>query len=75
MAKEFLVAPANACFKPKRILSFCEMTFAALVLLVLSILAMPRVASAEEGVTRIHVLPFAGGQPGPFVRRRRRNYH
>lgn len=69
------MAPANACFKTKRIPSFCEMALAALVLLVLSILAMPRVASAEEGVTRIHVLPFAGGQPGPFVRRRRRNYH
>lgn len=67
--------PANVCFKAKRILSFCEMALAVLVLLVLSILAMPRVASAEEGVTRIHALPFAEGQPGPFVRRRRRNYH
>lgn len=75
MAKGFLLVPANVCFKAKRILSFCEMALAVFVLLVLSILAMPRVASAEEGVTRIHVLPFAGGQPGPFVRRRRRNYH
>lgn len=55
------MAPANACFKTKRILSLCEIVLAAFVLLVLSVLAMPRVASADEGVTRIHVLPFAGG--------------